>query len=373
MSDLHIGRRVNGFSMLEDQTHILRQILNVIDGEKPDAVLIAGDVYDKSIPSAEAVLKFDWFLNELNERQLQVFVISGNHDSPERIAFGNRLMGQSGVHMVPVYDGSAEAFTMSDAHGSVHIHMLPFLKPAVVREFLKDEVIESYTDAYRAAIARMDIRPDERNVLVAHAFVTKAQVSGSEDISVGGADSVDGSVFDAFDYVALGHLHRPQNVCSARIRYCGTPLKYDLSEMTQQKSVTVVDLGEKGELDIHEVPLKPLREMRALRGTYMELTARKNYEGTDVTDYLHITLTDEDDIPDALNRMRSIYPNIMRLDYDNRRTRSAGELIVSDDVPQLDPMTLFSDFYEQQNGQPMSDAQRKFVAELIEQIWEGDK
>lgn len=370
LSDLHIGRKVNGFSMLEDQAHILGEILCAVDTEHPDAVLIAGDVYDKSIPSAEAVQLFDTFLTELKTRCQHVFVISGNHDSAERIAFGGRLMEQSGAHMVPVYNGQTASVTLHDAHGPVHVYMLPYLRPSMVRQALPEASIESHTDAYREAIAAMSINPDDRNILVAHAFVTGAERSESEDISVGGADNVDASVFDAFDYVALGHLHRPQNIGSERIRYCGTPLKYDFSEMSHEKSVTVVELAEKGTLSVKTVALKPLRDMRELRGTYMELAARSTYEGTNTTDYLRVTLTDEDDVPDALNKLRSIYPNIMRLDYDNKRTRATSQLAISDDVPKLHPATLFAGFYEQQNGQPMNDMQESLLSGLIERIWE---
>lgn len=372
LSDLHIGRRVNGFSMLEDQSHIFQAILNIVDQEKPDAILIAGDIYDIPMPSAEAVQTLDGFLNALKDRKLQVFVISGNHDSQERLAFGRELMTRSGIHMAPVYRGDATPMTLSDHYGYVNIFMLPYLTPVRVRQAFPDAEISSYTDAYRVAIEQMNVPRHERNVLVAHAFVTGAARSESEEISVGGADNVDASVFEAFDYVALGHLHRAQNVGSPRIRYCGTPLKYDFSEVSQQKSLTVVELAEKGSLTFREVPLMPLREMRELRGTYMELTARQFYQNTNVDDYLHITLTDEQDIPDALNKLRTIYPNIMKLDYDNTRTRASGQLTISDDVPKLSPQALFADFYEQQNGQPMNDEQQQFLASLIERLWGVD-
>lgn len=372
LSDLHIGRRVYGFSMLEDQAHILREILRAVEDEKPDGVLIAGDVYDKSVPSAEAVQALDEFLTGLRDCCGQVFVISGNHDSPERIAFGSRLMAGSGVHMAPVYDGGVGALTLEDAHGPVNVYMLPYLRPGMVRQELRDETVETYTDAYRAAIAAMRVDPKERNVLIAHAFVTGAERSESEEISVGGADNVDVGVFDVFDYVALGHLHRPQNVGSERVRYCGTPLKYDFSEASHEKSVTVVELGQKGALAVRTIALSPLRDMRELRGTYMELTARSFYAGANTEDYLRVTLTDEEDVPDALGRLRSVYPNIMRLQYDNRRTRAMGQLAISDEVPRLHPAALFADFYEQQNGQPMNEAQERFLSELIGQIWGVD-
>ena len=371
LSDLHIGKRVNEYSMIEDQDDILKKILGVIDGEKPDGVLIAGDVYDKSVPSAEAVQLFDSFLTRLAERELQVFVISGNHDSPERMAFGSKLMDRSGIHICEVYNGEIEPFRLSDEHGAVNVYMLPFLKPAHVRRYA-EEPIETYTEAMRAAIAAMAVDHSERNILVTHQFVTGALRSESEDISVGGTDNVDVSVFEDFDYVALGHIHSPQNCGSERVRYCGTPLKYSFSEATDQKSVTVVTLGEKGSLSVRTVPLTPLRDMVELRGTYDVLTRKSFYENTTYgEDYVHITLTDEEDIVDAIGKLRSVYHNLMRLDYDNTRTRKAVQVEGAAEVETKSPLVLFSDFYELQNNQPMSEAQRAFVEELIEQVWEG--
>ena len=224
LSDLHLGKRVNEYSMLEDQEYILTKIINIIDDEKPAGVIIAGDVYDKSIPSAEAVQMFDDFLTRLAKRNLQVFVISGNHDSPERMSFGSRLMDQSGIHISQVYSGKIEPFAMKDEHGIINVYMLPFVKPAHVKRF-SDESIESYTDAIRVAVAEMNVDQSARNLLITHQFVTGATRSESEDISVGGSDNVDVSVFDGFDYVALGHIHSPQNCTSERVRYCGTPIK----------------------------------------------------------------------------------------------------------------------------------------------------
>lgn len=370
LSDLHLGKRVNEFNMLADQQFILTRIINIIDEEKPDAVIIAGDVYDKSVPSAEAVQLFDDFLCRLAARALQVFVISGNHDSPERIAFAGRLIERSGVHLSPVYDGAVAPVTITDEYGPVHIYMLPFVKPAHVRRFFPEAEISSYTDALRTAVDALGMDRSERNVLVTHQFVTGAERSESEEISVGGADNVDASVFDGIDYVALGHLHGPQNVGSERIRYCGTPLKYSFSEAGHTKSVTAAELGPKGSLSVRTIPLVPKRDLRELRGTYMELTARDSYLGTQTDDYLHITLTDEEDIPDVIGKLRVIYPNLMKLDYDNRRTRAGGEITGAEDAEKRSPLDLFEEFYEAQNGQPMSGEQREYCAALMEKIWE---
>ena len=380
LSDLHLGKRVNEYNMLDDQDYILRKILSIVDEETPNAVLIAGDIYDKPIPSAEAVQLFDDFLTRLagrrfNGRNLAVFAISGNHDSPERLAFGSRLMNGSGVHISPVYHGNVVPVIMEDDFGPVHVYLLPFVKPAHVRSALRDteeaEAIQTYTDAVRAAISHMDVDKSARNVLVTHQFVTGAARSDSEDISVGGADNVDGSVFEGFDYVALGHLHGPQSVGRETIRYCGTPLKYSFSEVKHEKSVTVVELAEKGNLSIRTVPLVPRHDMRELRGTYDELTCKKNYQGTAVDDYLRITLTDEEDIPNAMGKLRVIYHNLMELKYDNLRTRGGGQLDTIENMDRLSPPDLFAAFYEKQNNQPLSGEQSAYVRELMEDIWEG--
>ena len=378
LSDLHLGKRVNEFSMLEDQAWILKSILNAIDGEQPDAVLIAGDIYDKSVPSAEAVELFDDFLVRLagkrfRGRQLQVFVISGNHDSPERLAFGGRLMDASGVHLSPVYRGHVEPFTLTDEFGAVKLYMLPFVKPAHVRRFFPDAEIESYTDALRTAVEDMEIDRSARNVLMAHQFVTGAERSDSEDVSVGGLDNVDAAVFEGFDYVALGHIHGPQNIGSERIRYCGTPLKYSFSEAAHRKSVTVAELGEKGRLRVRTLPLTPKRDLIELRGSYEELMSRSFYENTGYRDdYVRITLTDEDDIPEAMARLRVVYRNLMKLGYDNARTRHAARIEGAADAEKRTPLEIFGELYEKQNGERPNERQEALLTKLIGAIWEGD-
>ena len=373
LSDLHIGKRVNEVSMIEDQEYILSQILEQTDRIQPDAVLISGDIYDKSVPSAEAVTLFDNFLFALAERKLQVLIISGNHDSAERLAFGGRLMENKGIYLSPVYDGSIAPITLNDEYGSVSFWMLPFIKPAHVKRFYPEEIIESYTDACRVAVQNMHLDPTQRNVLLTHQFVTGSATCDSEEISVGGTDNVDAAVFEDFDYVALGHIHGPQNIGSERIRYCGTPLKYSFSESNHKKSITVVELGEKGTFHLETVPLIPKHDMRQIRGSYEEITARSFYQDTAVDDYLQITLTDEEDVPEAVSRLRVIYPNLMKLAYDNTRTRSDSVVDGALDVQKKSQLQLFSELYEIQNGQPMNDVQQEFMRELIESIWEGGK
>ena len=371
LADLHLGKRVNGFSMLEDQAHILRQILAILDDERPDGVLIAGDVYDKSVPSVEAVELLDGFLTELRTRGVPVLLISGNHDSPERLAFGGRVMDSCGIHISPVYDGALAPVTLHDEFGPVHVWLLPFVKPAHVRRWFPDADIESYTDAVAEAVAHMDIDTAARNVLVTHQFVTGGTRSGSEELSVGGTDNVDSGVFAPFDYVALGHLHGAQHIGSETIRYAGSPLKYSFSEARQHKSVTVVTLGEKGDVQVRTVALTPLRELREIRGSYDELTARSFYEHTTYrSDYLHLILTDEQDVFDAMSRLRTIYPYLMTLDYDNARTRAAGGMSVPAETERRTPLELFEALYQRQNHQPMSEVQREYIAQLMEQIME---
>ena len=372
LSDLHIGKRVNEVSMIQEQKHILSQILEVIREEKADAVLIAGDVYDKTVPSAEAVMLFDDFLCRLAQEQVPTFIISGNHDSPERLAFGHQLLADSGIHISPVYNGNVTPITLSDDQGNVHFWLLPFLKPAHVKRYYPDDGIESYTDAIRSAISHMDLDPKERNVLLTHQFVTGAATCESEEISVGGTDNVDASVFDDFDYVALGHIHGPQNVAGPRVRYCGTPLKYSISEEHHNKSVTVVHLGAKGELSLELRPLTPLHDLRSIRGTFEEIRDKSFYQGTNTEDYLHIILTDEEDVPEAVGKLRKIYPNLMKLSYDNTRTRTNQIIEGAVDVQRKSPLELFDELYALQNNQPMSDEQRSFTQGLIESIWEGN-
>ncbi len=372
LSDLHLGKRVNEFSMLEDQEYILEEILRVLDGEQPDAVLIAGDVYDKPVPPAEAVQLFDKFLTKLAAKNTQTFLISGNHDSSERLAFGARLMEGSGIHISPVYGGEVKPVELADEFGPVRVYLLPFVKPASVKRFFPEREIGSYTEAVAAAVDAMDLDPAVRNVLVTHQFVTGASRSESEEISVGGSDNVDVSVFDGFDYVALGHIHGPQNIGSERVRYCGTPLKYSFSEVKHAKSVTIAELGKKGELTVRTVPLIPKRDLAEIRGTYMELTAKAFYEGKNREDYYHITLTDEEDIRDAVGRLRVIYPNLMKLDYDNLRTRLGGRVEAARQVEKKTPLELFAEFYRKQNNQDMSSEQASLVEGLIESIWEEE-
>ena len=387
-ADLHIGKSVCEHSMLDEQRFILASILDVVKREKPDAFLVAGDVYDKSVPSAEAVAVLDDFLVRLSETGTKVFVLSGNHDSVERIAFGGRLMAGRGVYMSPVYSGAFTPVTLKDESGEVDVWMLPFVRPATVRACLESDEdrtqVTDYTSAMRMAIAQMKLTANRRNVLLAHQFVTGAERSDSEE-NVGGLDNVDASVFEGFDYVALGHIHKPQNVAcdesgNARVRYSGTPLKYSLSEASHKKSLTVIELGVKAktglaDIDVREIPLTPEHDVREIRGTFAEVVSpefqRKQLaDGFKLDDYVYVKLTDENDVPDAALKLRGIYPNLMMLDYDNERTRNQKIVVGEGKVEQKTPMQLFGEFFSDMTKRELNEEESEFVRDMIESIWE---
>lgn len=372
LSDLHIGKRVNEISMIEDQKYILAQILQAAEQEKPDGVLISGDVYDRTIPTTEAVQVFDTFLTSFSRLEIPVFIISGNHDSAERLAFGSSLMGRSGIYFSRIYDGGIERFPLRDSYGTVWIHLLPFLRPSTVRHALPEcaEEIQSAADAVRVALERTKIDVGERNILLAHQFVTGALRCDAEELQVGDVDQIPVELFDSFDYVALGHIHSPQKVDRKTVRYCGAPLKYSFSEVGQEKSITVVELEEKGKIVLSAIPLKPIHDLRKIRGTYLEVTEKSFYENSNREDYLQVTLTDEEDIPDGIAKLRTIYPNLMRLEYDNQRTRSNNEVRAAERVEEKSELELFREFYELQNNQGMTEQQEAFVEALLRRIKE---
>lgn len=372
LSDLHLGKRVNGFSMISDQCYILEQILGIIKNEQADAVFIAGDIYDKAVPSLEAVQLFDDFLVNLSKLGLKVFIVSGNHDSPERIAFASRIISESGIYLSPVYDGHIEKITVNDEFGPLNVYLLPFIKPVHVRAHYNEENIDTYTDAVRTALTHTDIDENVRNVIIAHQFVTGASRSDSEEQSVGGLDNVDVCVFDAFDYVALGHIHGPQNIGSVTVRYSGTPLKYSFSEEKHEKSVTVVDMYEKGNVSVRTVPLIPLRDMKTIKGRYMDIMSKQFYEDIKTDDYMRVILTDEEDIPDAAARIRIVYKNLMLMEYDNTRTKNNKHITGNDAGKKASPMELFSDLYKRQNNKEMNDTQKDYLCSLIKKVWEDE-
>ena len=374
LADLHIGKRVNEFSMIDDQKYILNQILEIIDKEKPDAVIIAGDVYDKQVPSIEAVELLDSFISDISKRKTTTFIISGNHDSAERLAFGSSLMAMGKIYISPVYNGKISKYTLKNDFGSANFYLLPFVKPNHVKRFFPDEKIESYTDAIKVVVDNLKLDTSEINILIAHQFVTGASRTESEEISVGGLDNVDASVFEDFDYVALGHIHRPQKIGTERIRYCGTPLKYSFSEVNDTKSVSIIEINSKEDFNLRTIPLIPKRDMRKIRGTYEELITKTSYENTNTDDYIHVTLTDEFNVVDAIQKLRVIYKNIMKLEYDNMRTRESRKINLDDMVIEnKNPLEIFSEFYKLQNNKEMDDEQKEIIKKIMEEVWEENK
>ena len=372
ISDLHLGLILNGFDMKEDQQYILDQIIQIISGQNVDGVIIAGDIYDKSSPPAEAVSMFSRFLANISNMGKNIYMISGNHDSAERINYGKEVFCNSGVYISDLYNGHVEPVKAEDEFGPINIYLLPFIKPALVRHAFPNRRIDNYTAALRTAVDAMDVDTSVRNILVTHQFVSGAAVCDSDcqmSLIVGTTEDVDAAVFAPFDYTALGHLHRPQNVGTDRIRYCGTPLKYSFSEADHQKSVTVVNLGPKGDVHIETVPLKPLHDLVRISGDFETVFRPANYPDISPDDYIEVILNEENDIPDAITRLRSVYPNIMKLSYRSSRTAADNAIIIGDADETKSPLELFAEFYETMNQQPLSDKQHDLMNEIINDIW----
>ena len=377
LADLHLGKRVNGFPMIEDQKIILDQILELADTEHPDAVVIAGDVYDKSIPSVEAVNLMDDFLVELVRRKLQVFVISGNHDSAERVSYGGRVMEQSGIHISPRISGCGP-IRLDDQYGPLYIYLIPYIHPSVVREAYPEEKVTDWTQAMEVLIRNAHVDPAARNIAVAHQYVTASGVRpeecDSEQKHIGGLDNVDYSVFDAFDYAALGHLHGPQRIGRDTVRYAGSPLKYSFSEEKHKKSVTLVEIKEKGQVEYRQLPLVPARDFKTLRGTFGEVMSPGFTAPLSAEDYYRIILTDEQDVDQALARLRKyFYKNLMVLEYDNTRTRTQSDIDAGEEALEKEPIEVLQELFLKQNGTAMNDFQTQTAARLIEEIWGADQ
>lgn len=372
ISDLHLGKRLNHVSMMEEQRYILCQITDIVEETKSDALLIAGDVYDRPSPPSEAVALFDDFLAGLAEKNCSVFVISGNHDSPERIAFASRLTAASGVYLSPVFSGEIKPVVIQDEYGPLNVYMIPFIRPLHVRHCVQEDSIKTYTDALRYVIEHLQVDFSQRNVLMAHQFVTGASQSGSEEISVGGLDNVDAEVFSDFDYVALGHIHRAQEIGGGQIRYSGTPLKYSFSEAGDKKSVTVVEIKEKGKLLTEEVLLTPRHDLMEIRGTFDEVMHPDFYRDMDVEAYLRITLSDEMDIPNAFHKLCTVYPNLMYMDYERRGAGQPAKLPPEDWVENKSPLDFFAGFYQKMNRSSMTAEQETYMREKINKIWSED-
>jgi exonuclease SbcD len=371
ISDLHIGKKFRETDFTDDQIHILNEIIEIVDEIKPDGILIAGDIYDRSVPTAGAVNIFDDFLTRLDMKKIKIFIISGNHDSPERLGFGKEIMGKSGIHIAGAFRGKMDKITMEDDYGSINIYLLPFIKPSVVSYFFKEEETDTYEKAVKAVIEAAQIDQSQRNILVAHQFVTNQGVepekSDSELLSVGGLDNVDVSVFEAFDYVALGHIHGPQRIGRETVRYCGTPLKYSFSEANHKKSVTCLEITDKNQVTVTAIPLHPVRDMRIIKDKLDNLLQDETYTGKNREDYIHAIITDEEDIYDPIGKLRTVYPNILILEKENAKSRvnENSRTSASGDVASRSPMDLFEEFFKNQNNVELNETQRKIMRDIF--------
>lgn len=364
LADLHIGKQVNGFLLIADQRFVLEEVLTIAEQHNIDALLLAGDLYDKSSPSAEAVSLLDWFFTELAAAGLPCYAIPGNHDSAERVAYVSGLLNRQGIHLAPLFDGQITHYTVEDEYGPLTFWLLPFMKPAHVRTLFPDaDIAQDYTAAIRTVLVDCPLDTSERNVLLAHQFVTSGAAEperSDSELSIGGLDNVDASIFAAFDYVALGHIHRPQRIGRDEVRYAGSLLKYSFSEINYPKSVTLIELKSKGDNTITLIPLEPLHDMREIKGPLDSLLSDDIVSAGKADDYLHVVLTDEEPAIDSLARVRAVYPNAMAVDYDNTRTRFQSSTPKNaPDVSQTDPLVLFEQFYLKQNGEELSDEQKK--------------
>lgn len=375
LADLHLGKIVNGYSMIDDQKYILRQILEIFKKEAVDCVCIAGDVYDKTVPAIEAMELLDSFLYALNREKIEVFMIAGNHDSPQRLSFASDLLKDMHVHIVGTYDGHLNCVDLKDAYGFVHFYMLPYIRVSNVNRYIEaeEEKVHSYDSAVKYVIDHACVDTTERNVILSHQFVVGSvvDVNGSEELSLGGTDQVSGENYSVFDYVALGHIHRPQKLLRETMRYSGTPLKYSFSECRYEKSLVIVEMKEKGNISLKQIPLKPFHEMREIRGTFQEVAA-SHPDDDSMYDYMHITLLDETDVTDAIQTLRTIYPNIMKLDYDNQRTRAMLSDINDPKLPQKSMLEIFEDFYQQRCNKQLNEEGKKVIEECISSLGDED-
>ncbi len=367
ISDLHLGRKMFEYSMIDEQHNALRQVIKAGVEHKVDGVLIAGDIYDKSVPTVEAITLFEEFLMELADRKIKVFIISGNHDSVERVSFGADLFKKSNIYIAKAYDGNVPAIELEDEYGKLYVHLLPFVKPAMVKKYYEDSEITDYNSAIKTVVENMILDSSKRNIILVHQFITGAVRSDSEEVFLGGLDNVDFEVFDDFDYVAMGHIHKPQSMGRKNVRYSGSPLKYSIDEIKHKKSMTIIELNNKGEISIDTIPFVQIKDIKKLEGTYMELTDRKNYIDIKRDDYFHVILKDELDIPDALRKLKVIYPNILKLEYCNKRTATRRTCIRPDQVKK-NVLDYVKGLYEQQNNSQIDDMQ----LELIQHLWEDD-
>lgn len=366
IADLHLGKQMNDLSLLADQEAVLDQVIQIADAEKVDAVLIAGDVYQRSSPQAEAMALFDRFVSRLAEAGKKIFVISGNHDSALRISYFASLVKEAGVHVTEAFDGEMQHVTLQDAEGEMTVWMLPFLRPALVKRALPEEKITSYQDAVQAVLRHANVDFKKRNLLMCHQFILGCEVSDSEELSVGSLDHMDGAIFDGFDYVALGHIHKPQKVLRDTLRYAGSPLKYSFSEAQHKKSVVIVDMQEKGNVQVRLVPLYPLHDVRLIEGKLDEIMQMPYSE-----DYVWITIHDELPPPDAKVTLSVNFPNMMKFSVVNSRTKFDLDVSAAEAMENKTVAELFSDFYRlQSNDQPPGEMHMQVLEKVIRELEE---
>ncbi len=362
LGDLHLGKKIYDFSMIEDQKYILAQILEKAEQEKIDGIFISGDVYDKGIPPVEAVRLLDGFLTELSKQKIAVFMIAGNHDSPQRLDFGRNLFQENHIHICGCYDGALNSIVMEDDFGELEIFLLPFVKPALVSPYFEED-IPSYEKAVALVLASAPQDKKRRNILLAHQFVTwrgEAERSDSETDSLGGVDAVDASVFFEFDYVALGHLHSPQKIGREEIRYAGSPLAYSFSEIRREKRITLVEFKEKGNIKIGFLPLIPKRPLREIKGPLQGLLEAARTQGGS-EDYIRAILTDQAALNDPLGQLRFVYPNLMTMELEGQARQEKERLFSAEETS---PQELFSLFFRRQNDREIDDLQEKAVKKI---------
>ena len=374
LADLHLGKVIQEQSLLEDQKYMLNEIIKKLQEENVETILISGDVYDRSIPQTDAIDLLDYFLNILiKDLKKQVFIISGNHDSKERLGFGNKIFENEGLFISSKYEGKIKKVELQDEYGKLNIYMLPFIKPIEVKKYFDDESL-SYDETIKKIIEKEDIDESQRNIILTHQFVTaigeEVERTESEVLTLGGTDNVDISNYNKFDYVAIGHVHRPQKIGRDTARYAGTMLKYSFSEVNHKKTMPIIDFKEKGNIDIKLVELKPLRDMREIKGPIEKLI--ENYEEENANDYIRAIITNEEPVYDAIGQIRKIYPNVLKLEVQNSKIMSNIEFKTENlqKVKSKSEIELFNEFYKFQNNIELNEEQINLIQEIVKEIKE---
>ena len=374
LADLHLGKRVNEISMIEDQKYILDEIIALIKEESVEIVLLCGDIYDKSIPTIEAIHLLDEFLDQLSKMEIKVLMISGNHDSIDRLSFGKSLFKRSNLYIASQFEDKIEKLTIKEEKMTVNFYMLPFVKPAYISHKFELQT-ESYEECFRYLIEHTKINEEETNILLTHQFVTAnkkdPELSDSETSNLGGIDNIDFHVFDPFDYVALGHIHKPQAMGRDKVRYAGSILKYSFSEVHMDKKAVILTIADNKDVKLSFYPLKPLRDMREIECSLKQLL-KKECEIGNSEDYMHVILTDEEQILDAIGKVRTIYPNVMQISFKNRRNmkelEAVGVGIKEDQISDQSPMELFEQFYKMQNHIDLDEKRSKLALSVFEEV-----